>query len=38
LERTDIKAMEIHSHFRIWWDDAGNLENIHGRKMGTRSD
>jgi hypothetical protein len=38
VERADIKAIETLSQFRIWWDDAGNLENIHARKMGIRSD
>jgi hypothetical protein len=38
VERVDIKAIETLSHFRIWCHDAGNLENIHARKMGIRSD
>jgi hypothetical protein len=38
VEWTSIKAVETHSHFRIWWDDAGNPENTHARKMAIRSD
>jgi hypothetical protein len=38
VERADIRAIETHSHFRIWWDDAGNPENINARKMGIKSD
>jgi hypothetical protein len=32
VQMSDIKAIETHSHFRLWWDDAGNLENIHTKK------